>query len=135
MQFYEDVFFTANSKIHGVATIPATNNTDGYEIDNTPALIVGLTVALVLILSITAPLTVTVLVRVCRGGYSARVARGRALESAKVQRMLQEKQYNAVIEIRFSNSPVQTLLRSSSISAVCGDIMELPELRRWSNTR
>ena len=37
-------------------TIPGTNNTDGYEIDNTPALIVGLTVALVLILSITAPL-------------------------------------------------------------------------------
>ena len=53
-------------------TIPGTNNTDGYEIDNTPALIVGLTVAPVLILSITAALTVTVLVRVCRGGHIAK---------------------------------------------------------------
>ena len=91
--------------------------------------------ALVLILSITAPLKVTVLVRVFRGGYSARVCSRESLRKAKVQRMLQEKQYNAVIEIRFSNSPVQTLLRSSSISAVSGDITELPELRRWSNTR
>ena len=77
------MFFTANSKIHGVATIPGTNNTDGYEIDNTPALIVGLTVALVLILSITAPLTVTVLVRVCRGGYSARVCSRESLRKRK----------------------------------------------------
>ena len=38
----------------------------------TPALIGGLTVALVLILSITAALTVTVLVKICRGGYSAK---------------------------------------------------------------
>ena len=53
-------------------TIPGTNNTDGYEIDNIPALIVGLTVALVLILSITAPLTVTLLVRVCRGCHIAK---------------------------------------------------------------
>ena len=57
-------------------TIPGTNNTDGYEIDNTPALIVGLTVALVLILSITAPLTVSVLVTeeatAQRGVYQAR---------------------------------------------------------------
>ena len=56
-------------------TIPGTNNTDGYEIDNTPALIIGLTVALVLILSITAALTVTVLVRVCRGGHIAKRCR------------------------------------------------------------
>ena len=62
------VFFTILIANTGY-TIPGTNNTDGYEIDNTLALIVGLTVALVLILSITAPLTVTVLVRVCRGGH------------------------------------------------------------------
>ena len=51
---------------------PGTSNTDVYGTNITPALIVGLTVALVLILSVTAALTVTVLVRVCRGGHNVK---------------------------------------------------------------
>ena len=53
-------------------TIPGTSNTDVYGTDSAPALIVGLTVALVLILSVSAALTVTVLVRVCRGGHNVK---------------------------------------------------------------
>ena len=70
MQFFylhEEVFL-ANTGY----TIPGTSNTDVYGTDIAPALIVGLTVALVLILSVSAALTVTVLVRVCRGGHNVK---------------------------------------------------------------